>query len=112
MLLHRSLAAGKEARPHAVSLLAEPEIEARGLELPVFERGGATDQFTPRHRLDLAASKQAERRVEESGFHGARFARFLKMRQRRTARLGHVRLEARRARPVRARPSQMRQGFC
>ena len=66
MIAHRAAAPGQEARAHAIGFLAEPQIEARGLELA--SRSSAfvgPDQFAPGHRVDLLPAEQAERRGEQ-----------------------------------------------
>ena len=59
LLPHRRLGAGQEARADAVSHLAEPQIEARGLDLAVLDLGHAGDLARGDQRADRLARQDA-----------------------------------------------------
>ena len=56
---HRGVGAGQEARPHPVRHLAEPQVEARGLDLVGNELVGAQDAAGLRQRGDHVVGQDA-----------------------------------------------------
>ena len=64
-LANRASAPRQEARAHAIGFLADPQVEARRLELRGLEVDLRPDQFTPDHGANLLPAEEAERRREQ-----------------------------------------------
>ena len=56
---HRGAGPRQKARPHPIGDVAEPQIEARRLDLAFDERIGRQDQAGIRHRRDHAVGQDA-----------------------------------------------------
>ena len=66
---NRRAAPGQEARANAVGFLADPQVEARGLELGRIDIGLRPDQLAADHGADLLPAEEAERRREQGVGH-------------------------------------------
>src|ERR1700691_5925898 len=64
-LADRASAPRQEARAHAIGFLADPQVQARRLELRGLDLRLRPDQLAPDHGADLLLAEEAERRREQ-----------------------------------------------